>query len=66
MDLRQIPKWIKGHLLYDEEIINHRWNLCSGCEFLTEKNRCKKCGCYMQKKIRLSKMKCPVDKWGKA
>ena len=66
MDLRKIPQKIKAQFVYDEEIINHRWELCSGCEFLTKMNRCKKCGCFMKIKTRVAKMKCPVDKWGKA
>ena len=66
MDLRKIPQKIKAQLVYDEEIIHHRWDLCQGCEFLTKSNRCKKCGCFMKFKTRVAKMKCPLDKWSKA
>ena len=46
-DLRTIPSRIKNLILHDQDIIDKRWEICSGCEFLTGMNRCEKCGCFM-------------------
>ena len=64
-DLRQISKRVKNLLIYDEEIINKRWDLCKDCEFLLPTNNCKKCGCFMVIKSRISTSRCPIGKWEK-
>ena len=55
----------KNLLLHDDAIISKRWDLCTGCEFLTEKNKCLKCGCFMKVKTRVATASCPIGKWGK-
>ena len=42
----------------------HRLKLCETCECLDYDNwKCKKCGCYLDKKCKMSTEKCPKDKW---
>ena len=63
LDMRTITPAIKRGIIYDEAILNMRWDLCSSCEFLTESNRCEKCGCFMKVKHKLSWARCPIGKW---
>ena len=65
LDLRALPSRIKNVLLHDKSIIQKRWDICSDCEFLTKRNRCLKCGCFMKVKTRVAIASCPVGKWGK-
>lgn len=65
-DIRKVPKPLHGFLTFDGEVLQERWDACNDCEFLTEKLRCKKCGCFMRLKTRVAKMKCPIGKWSKA
>ena len=62
-NLKKVPKILHRFLVFDEEILQDRWDACNKCEFLTEKLKCKKCGCVMRIKSRVAKMKCPVGKW---
>ena len=65
-DLRTIPERIKGVLLHDQAVIDKRWTECQGCEHLIKAtNQCKKCGCFMQIKHRISSSRCPIGKWEK-
>ena len=64
-DLRKMSNKVKNILIYDEDIINERWDLCKGCEFLLPTNNCKKCGCFMKVKTRVAKAECPIGKWNK-
>ena len=50
MDMRNVPSDIKKDMIFDEEVLKARWDLCMGCEFLTDANKCKKCGCFMKVK----------------
>ena len=65
IDMRTAPPVVKNNMLYDEEILKMRWDLCLGCEFLTDSNRCKKCGCFMKVKHKIAQASCPIGKWGK-
>ena len=65
MDLRVAPKFIKDNKIYDADVLKMRWDLCSSCEFLTESNNCKKCGCFMSGKHKMKQAFCPIGKWGK-
>ena len=47
-----------------EDIINKRWDLCQGCEFL-KNDKCEKCGCFMKVKTRIATARCPIGKWEK-
>jgi hypothetical protein len=40
-----------------------RFAICQKCPFLTNKNRCQKCGCFMKVKTRVALAKCPIGKW---
>ena len=65
LDLRTIPQRIKAILLYDQEIIDKRWDECQKCEFLFKPTgSCKKCGCFMKVKTKVAHASCPVGKWG--
>lgn len=64
IDMRTAPQAIKNNMIHDEAVLNMRWDLCSSCEFLTEKNSCEKCGCFMKVKHKLAQASCPVGKWG--
>tara|TARA_Y100000310_G_C20537474_1_gene741571 strand:+ start:120 stop:506 length:387 start_codon:yes stop_codon:yes gene_type:complete len=65
LDMRTVPSTIKKHIIYDEEVLKMRWDLCSSCEFLTESNKCEKCGCFMKVKHKLKMATCPIGKWDK-
>jgi len=50
--------------LVDNDTETYRLKLCKNCEFYTEQHsRCKKCGCFMQVKIKILVAKCPIGKW---
>ena len=65
IDLRTAPAIIKNNIIHDQKILDMRWEICKSCEFLTEANRCTKCGCFMKSKINFTIASCPVNKWGK-
>ena len=65
IDMRIAPSVIKNNIIHDENILKMRWDLCAGCEFLTDSNRCTKCGCFMKVKHKLASAKCPIGKWKK-
>lgn len=65
IDLRKLSAKVKNLLIYDEKVIQERWDLCQECEFLLASSNCKKCGCFMKLKIRVSNSKCPIGKWDK-
>lgn len=50
-------------LLATPEKAKARFDICETCEFFL-KNRCLKCGCFMDKKIHFESSKCPMNKWG--
>ena len=64
-DLRGMKDRMKAVMIHDKDIIDKRWDICKSCEFLTEKNMCQKCGCFMKVKTRIATVACPIDKWGK-
>lgn len=51
-----------GTLLSKPELIETRLKICSSCEEF-DGTKCKKCGCYMKAKHRLSASGCPLKKW---
>ena len=65
IDMRTVPPHIRKNIIHDESVLNMRWDLCKGCEFLTENNSCSKCGCFMTIKHKLKQASCPIGKWGK-
>tara|TARA_Y100000310_G_scaffold332693_1_gene408744 strand:+ start:327 stop:716 length:390 start_codon:yes stop_codon:yes gene_type:complete len=64
-DLRGMKDRMKAVILHDQDIIDKRWAICEGCEFLTKNNRCEKCKCFMKVKTRIATAACPVGKWDK-
>ena len=56
---------MKKNINYDEAVIKMRWEICRGCEFLTDSNRCTKCGCFMKVKHKIAHASCPIKKWDK-
>ena len=64
-DITRVPRVLQRLLIDDEEVLQERWDMCNGCEFLTEKLRCQKCGCFMRLKTRMGRAKCPINKWDK-
>ena len=65
VDVRKMPGRLKSLLIHDQAIIDKRWKICQGCEFLINDSRCEKCGCFMKVKSRFSVASCPINKWGK-
>ena len=63
IDMRTAPSSVKKTLIYDQSILDVRWSICKGCEFLTESNRCLKCGCFMKIKHKFAHASCPIGKW---
>ena len=62
--LRGISNRLKNVMLHDQEVIDKRWDICKGCEFLNN-NKCEKCGCFMKIKTRVATARCPIGKWEK-
>ena len=65
MDLRKAPPSVKKNRIYDADVLKMRWDLCLGCEYLTDEWACRKCGCPMFAKHKLAHAKCPIGKWDK-
>jgi ribosomal protein L32 len=68
MRLIRFFKAIIKHILFgkrtsiDEYI--ERLSICKNCkQFDVIKWSCKKCGCYLDKKAKMSTEKCPDNKW---
>ena len=64
-DLRGMKERVKAVMLHDQDIIDKRWDICKGCEFLTDNDKCQKCGCFMKVKTRIATVACPIGKWDK-
>jgi hypothetical protein len=47
----------------DEEAYS-RLDICKSCpEIIAITNQCKKCGCFMNLKVKLQDAVCPIGKW---
>lgn len=47
-----------------EEEADKRFSICKECPSLIKlTNQCKKCGCFMNMKVKLLNSKCPIEKW---
>lgn len=46
-----------------EKLAKERMEICVGCEFLSNRNSCELCGCYMPAKVRSPKSHCNEKKW---
>lgn len=58
-----IMELLKDNLATENEQ-TERKNICKQCEHY-KVLFCSKCGCSINLKTRLTKAKCPIDKWGK-
>lgn len=48
----------------DIELINKRMSICLECpELIKITKQCKKCGCFMSVKTKLTNAACPLEKW---
>ena len=65
IDMRTMPPAVKRGIIHDEKVLAERWDLCASCEFLSDSNKCQKCGCFMKVKHKLGWASCPIGKWGK-
>lgn len=47
-----------------EEIAVQRYEICQQCpELIKLTNQCKKCGCFMNLKVKIENARCPIGKW---
>jgi len=47
------------------DVRDERYKICQSCPFFIKITRqCKKCGCFMKEKVKLSDASCPAGKWG--
>jgi hypothetical protein len=47
-----------------QELVDARLAICKNCpELIALTTQCKKCGCFMNMKTKLSAAKCPIGKW---
>lgn len=54
--------WFGHGVTFEEYVL--RLDKCYGCEYLERYDgTCRKCGCYLMKKAKMSSEKCPEDKW---
>lgn len=50
--------------LVEKEVYESRMSKCFSCpSFLEVTKQCKKCGCHMPTKTKLSNAVCPLNKW---
>lgn len=69
--MRRIIRFIKAIIRYIRfgqrvsiDMYINRLILCKECEhFSNTKWTCKKCGCFLDKKAKMSTEKCPNNKW---
>jgi hypothetical protein len=48
----------------DNYLAESRMSICSSCpELIKATKQCKKCGCFMHLKTKLSNAVCPIGKW---
>lgn len=51
-------------LVADQKVTEERRAICNSCEhYIKWTTQCKKCGCFMKLKTKLSNVKCPLNKW---
>ena len=62
--LKSIIKYIRFGQQTTIDVYIERLAICKNCNnFDNEKWSCKVCGCYLDKKAKMSTEKCPDDKW---
>ena len=54
----------RNKYLTTTEEYNKRLDICKSCEFYFKPTgTCKKCGCFMRLKAKISSLSCPINKW---
>lgn len=47
-----------------KDLQKERMDICEKCEhFAYRQKRCKKCGCWMEHKVKFTASECPDDRW---
>jgi hypothetical protein len=47
-----------------DKVATERYSLCLSCpELISMTKQCKKCGCFMAMKTKLTRATCPLGKW---
>jgi hypothetical protein len=50
--------------LSSESLQEERYSICKACpEFIGLTTQCRKCGCFMKLKTKISLASCPLEKW---
>jgi hypothetical protein len=48
----------------ETDVAEQRLETCKSCKhFLKTTHQCKKCGCFMDAKVKLPNASCPINKW---
>jgi len=47
----------------DDVSAQARFDICKDCPFLKDSNKCRKCGCFMNIKVKVKGATCPIGKW---
>ena len=63
MDINPEESFFESLFVTSKTTSGGRFDICKKCIFLTKRNKCKKCGCFMKLKTKLSLAKCPIGKW---
>jgi hypothetical protein len=59
---KTIVPWVKRGFK-KSKFAEYRLDICKKCPYLTEKDRCKICGCFMKGKVNIPQASCPLKKW---
>jgi hypothetical protein len=62
---KQIRHVSNGNELFvSEETKIKRVETCNSCDFFDSRhNRCRKCGCFMEHKVKFQDAQCPIKLW---
>jgi hypothetical protein len=47
----------------DDASARARFDICKQCPFLKDSKQCRKCGCFMNIKVKVKGASCPIGKW---
>lgn len=59
----KIGKAMLGVDYVGDEKTDQRWSICMNCD-KNDHGICSECGCSLAQKVRLTKERCPLGKWG--
>lgn len=64
VEIKQMSEIKAAEFVAPTGIAADRLTICLGCEHLFHPtNTCKKCGCFVHAKTKLTNATCPVGKW---